>query len=166
MRRVRTRARVFRSTNPDGQYHQRRQHSGHRQQSHTMLSQDDDLADIFSIPSQFRTLPPLKDEVVTATSISQDETIEECLPLLTAALDARENPLAYNEFGIPKLRIEDHAEFLRNNLARFPARAVGLDASRPWLVYWGLMGLYFLGENIAFARSRCVTMQSCSSCYC
>jgi protein farnesyltransferase subunit beta len=158
MRRVRTRAQFIRSTNPDGQNHQRRQQPGHRQQTHTMLPQDDDLADIFSIPSHFRTLPPLRDEVVSATSIAQDETIDECLPLLAVALDARENPLAFNQFGIPKLRVEDHAEFLRNNLARFPARAVGLDASRPWLVYWGLMGLHFLGENIAFARSRCVAM--------
>lgn len=109
---------------------------------------------MFSIPSHFCEEPPLQDDIISATSEAQRETIEECLPLLTTAQDSGVNPLDFNEFGIPSLRSEDHIDFLRGNLSQFPARFVGLDASRPWLVYWALMGLKFLGEDVEPMRRR------------
>jgi len=31
---------------------------------------------------------------------------------------------------------------------------VGVDSSRPWMVYWALMGLHLLGEDVVPFRSR------------
>lgn len=106
------------------------------------------------VPFQFRTLPPLTDDLMTQTSEAQEKTLEECLPLLRAAGDPTRNPFDFNEFGLPELRSEDHIDFLHENLSQFPSAFVGLDASRPWLIYWGLMGLYFLGEDVTPMRRQ------------
>ena len=131
-----------------------------QRQTPTMLHQEENEDEIFIIPAHFRNESPIEDGIISASSEAQQETVNECLPLLTAALNPQCNPLDFNEFGLPTLRIEDHVSFLRQNLSRFPAKFVGLDASRPWLVYWGLMGLYFLGEETGSMRSRFV----CSPC--
>jgi len=106
------------------------------------------------VPHHFLTPPPLQDELTTQTSEAQQKTLEECLPLLRAAGDPTRSPFDFNEFGLPELRKEDHIDFLHENLSVFPAPYVGLDASRPWLVYWGLMALYFLGEDVMPMRER------------
>lgn len=106
------------------------------------------------VPPHFLQRPPLQDDLTTPTSEAQEETLKECLPLLRAAGDASRSPFDFNEFGMPELRREDHVDFLHDNLSQFPAPFVGLDASRPWLAYWGLMGLYLLGEDVTPMRQR------------
>lgn len=114
-----------------------------------------DIADFPArVPQHFLRGPPLQDDLTTPTSEVQEKTLEECLPLLGAAGDATRNPFDFNEFGLPELRRDDHVDFLHENLSQFPARFVGLDASRPWLAYWGLMGLYLLGEDVTVMRRR------------
>jgi protein farnesyltransferase subunit beta len=108
------------------------------------------------VPYHFLQMPPLQDELTTPSSEVQDDTLAECLPLLRAAGDPSRSPFDFNEFGLPELRREDHIDFLHENLSQFPAPFVGLDASRPWLAYWGLMGLYFLGEEVTIMRRRYV----------
>lgn len=108
----------------------------------------------FQIPPYFLQNPPLVDSFQTKTSAVQDETVQECLPLLSAINDASRNPFDFNEFGIPNLEKEKHIEFLHENLSEFPAQFVGLDASRPWMIYWALLGLYLLGEDVSVFRAR------------
>ena len=106
------------------------------------------------VPAHFLQRPPIQDDLSTSTSEAQEETLKECLPLLRAAGDPSRSPFDFNEFGMPELRREDHVDFLHDNLSQFPAPFVGLDASRPWLAYWGLMGLYLLGEDVTPMRQR------------
>jgi protein farnesyltransferase subunit beta len=108
----------------------------------------------FQIPRYFGQLPPLIDDLKTQTSTVQGETIEECLPLLNAVNDASLNPSDFNEFGLPILEREKHVEFLQENLLEFPHYFVTIDASRPWMVYWALLGLHLLGEDVSTFRSR------------
>lgn len=112
----------------------------------------------FGVPPTFLNPPLLQDNIQTQTSDAQEATIRECLPLLGAALNPARSPFDFNEFGVPELRREDHVDFLHENLAEFPAPFVGLDAARPWLVYWGLMGLFFLGEDVSAMRQRFVVI--------
>jgi protein farnesyltransferase subunit beta len=107
-----------------------------------------------SIPSYFREVPSIVDSLETETSKLQDATLKECLPLLRALADPNRNPFDFNAFGIPALEREDHVGFLHDNLEEFPAPFVGIDASRPWMVYWALAALYMLGEDITSFRSR------------
>ncbi|EXJ60109.1 protein farnesyltransferase subunit beta [Cladophialophora yegresii CBS 114405] len=110
----------------------------------------------YQIPFYYRCEPPLPDDLETETSIVQDKTVKECLPLLNEVDDASRSPFDFNEFGLPNLEKEKHIGFLHDNLGEFPAPFVGLDASRPWMVYWALLGLYLLGEDISVFRSRVV----------
>ena len=107
-----------------------------------------------SIPAHFYDPPALSDTLETNTSRQQEDTLEECLPLLKAFDDPKRSPFDFNEFGLPALEREDHIGFLLENLGEFPAPFVGLDASRPWMVYWALFALYLLGEETAIYRSR------------
>ncbi len=107
-----------------------------------------------SIPAHFRKPAVLLDSLETETSSLQAATVDECLPLLNAVDDSSRNPFDFNEFGIPELKREEHISFLHDNLDEFPAPYVGLDASRPWMVYWALLGLYLMGEDISPFRSR------------
>ena len=119
------------------------------------MAQDYDLSDLpVHIPEYFLKPPPLVDELETETSQVQQETIAECLPLLAAVANPVNSPLDFNDYGVPSLKRESHVAFLEQNLARFPAQFVGLDASRPWMVYWGLVGLYLLGEDVSVKRER------------
>jgi protein farnesyltransferase subunit beta len=106
------------------------------------------------IPPYFQKAPPLVDHLETETSIVQEETIKDCLPLLNQIDDPKYSPYDFNEFGLPCLEKDKHVEFLLENLAEFPAPFVGIDASRPWMVYWALLGLYLLGEDVSRFRSR------------
>lgn len=107
-----------------------------------------------SIPSYFYELPAIVDSLDTETSRLQDDTLKECLPLLRALADPSRNPFDFNAFGIPALEREDHVSFLHDNLEEFPAPFVGIDASRPWMVYWALSALYMLGEDVTSFRLR------------
>lgn len=106
------------------------------------------------VPEIFLRSPLLQDSESTPTSEAQRETIDECLPLLGGVTDPSRNPFDFNEYGFPNLNQDDHIAFCHENLAQFPAPFVGLDASRPWLVYWGLLSLYLLGEDINSLRQR------------
>jgi hypothetical protein len=121
-----------------------------------------------TIPSAFSTPPPIRDSLVTATSAAQDKNIEETLPLIKAAAEGNRDPLEYNKYSVPRLDRLQHIDFLTDALAEYPARFVGIDASRPWMVYWGLMGLHLLGEDVTDYRTRLVPPQllqfgSCAS---
>lgn len=79
----------------------------------------------------------------TESSDLQDETAEECLPLLTG----NHGLVEVNEYGLPKLDRKRHAKFLKSALGRLPSPFVMLDASRPWMFYWCAMGLHLIGED-------------------
>src|SRR6202012_1829712 len=73
------------------------------------------------------------------------------------ALDGLEyfEPEDIGERGVPRLNRPRHTRFVRAALtARFPQAFVGLDASRPWLVYWGLTALSVLGVDVTEHRGR------------
>lgn len=137
--------------------HAHRQKPGHNRMTATEAS-------FFPVPRHFSTTPIIKDLLVTKTSIDQDETVRECLPLLKCLDDPTRDPFDFNGNGVPPLDREEHVVYLQNALEEFPAAFVGADASRPWMVYWGLMGLYLLGEDVTEYRSRVVksftTMQN------
>lgn len=87
----------------------------------------------------------------TNTTEAQDKVTAECLPLL-ANPSSLQVPL--NAYGLPHLRREQHASFLLSNLAALPAPYQAMDASRPWLFYWSLAGLAFLGHEVSTYRDR------------
>ncbi|KAG8530915.1 uncharacterized protein KY384_004272 [Bacidia gigantensis] len=86
---------------------------------------------------------PVKDELVTETSIRQDEVVEECLPLLA------DDPLS-----VPHLRRDDHTAFLKDRLHN--ATHIAYDASRPWILYWCLTGLCALGQDVTVYRQSVI----------
>ena len=101
------------------------------------------------VPELFTSLPPIRDPLVTDTSLSQDETAEDCLPFHDGT-----NAGLYdlNAKGIPRLRRGDHVQFLNNAIQN--AKYIAYDPQRPWLVYWCLTGLGVLGENLVEWRDR------------
>lgn len=105
-----------------------------------------------NVPALFRTRPPIRDSLTTETSIVQDETVRECLPLLAGA--GTRSLFDYNEHGVPSLEREKHIDYLHERLGQLPAGFVAFDAARPWLIYWTLTGLCLLGENVDQYRSR------------
>ncbi|KAL9623735.1 MAG: hypothetical protein Q9160_001965 [Pyrenula sp. 1 TL-2023] len=103
----------------------------------------------FKIPSHFTKPSRFRDSLRTQTSKVQDEVVAAALPLLTAALNPSSDPFESNPHGVPRLNREEHVEFLQGGLEEFPAQMVGLDASRPWMVYWSMTGLWLLGEDMS-----------------
>lgn len=116
------------------------------------MAHSDDFAS--STPVYFRQPPSLLDSLETQTSVLQSDTLKECLPLLKGVEGPARNPFDFNEFGLPSLEKEDHIQFLLENLEEFPAPFVGIDASRPWMVYWALLALSLLGQDVSSFRSR------------
>lgn len=108
-----------------------------------------------AIPSLFATQPPLLDELQTDTSRAQAEVVGRCIPLLRGQESAGVC-LPLNRHGVPSLARELHVEYLLDALGEYPGRFVGLDASRPWMVYWALTGLALLGEDVSLFRKRYV----------
>ena len=103
----------------------------------------------FNISRWFTHPPPLRDRLKTESSALQDEVVASCLPLINAALDPSQNPFDYNQHGLPSLSRRQHVDFLRDSLeGEYPAKFIGIDASRPWILYWALNGLALLGEDI------------------
>ncbi|KAL1958166.1 hypothetical protein VTO42DRAFT_5021 [Malbranchea cinnamomea] len=113
-----------------------------------------DPAPLAGIPSLFTNLPTIRDALVTETSQTQDETVEQCLPFLKGRSSSLYAP--FSEFGLPRLYRHVHIAFLYDALETFPAKFVGLDASRPWMVYWALAGLYLLGEDVSKLRKQVI----------
>lgn len=105
-----------------------------------------------NVPSIHTSLPPIRDALSTESSDSQNETIEECLPYL-AGIGIR-SLFDYNGHGIPSLDREKHIEYLHDRLGELPSAYVAYDAARPWLLYWTLVGLCLLGEDVDQYRSR------------
>lgn len=116
------------------------------------------MDDDFTSPvNPFLVQPPtLRDPLVTASSTLQDATLAECLPLLNGLNQPTENPFDYDERGVKQLERDSHVAFAEDALAPFPAPYVTIDASRPWMIYWALTALYYLGEDTDSFRSRVV----------
>lgn len=111
-------------------------------------------------PNRQEDLPPwlqtatvnlFHDDLETTTSEAQQKTTAECLPLLTGQ---HPQSVELNSHGIPHLRRQKHADFLRGALGELPAPYQVVDASRPWLFYWSLGGLSFLGEEVSEYREQ------------
>ena len=92
--------------------------------------------------SMWTSHPQIQDFWATETSATQDETVE----LVLQCFD--------EEGDLPSLDVESHVQFLHQCLQTMPGQMVGLDASRPWQLYWTLAGLSVLGEDISQYRSR------------
>lgn len=100
------------------------------------------------------TSSPIEEDFQTESSYLQQETADECLPLLTAF-----SPVS-NDFGLPSLAREKHIRFLRRALGRLPGGFSSLDASKPWMLYWALNGLALLGEDMTQFRHRSVCLHA------
>jgi protein farnesyltransferase subunit beta len=108
------------------------------------------------VPKLFTSLPVLHDPLKTVSSDIQDSTIQECLPFLAGSKDPQKSAFSFNAHGVPGLDRKAHIEFLHSSLGELPSGFVAVDASRPWMLYWALTGLYLLGEDISVYRERCV----------
>ncbi|OJJ44076.1 hypothetical protein ASPZODRAFT_135526 [Penicilliopsis zonata CBS 506.65] len=108
------------------------------------------------VSTLFTVRPLIRDPLVTETSQLQDETVDVCLPFLQGTAAAQKPP--FNVHGVPALQRDSHVAYLYDSLEDYPAGFVGLDASRPWMVYWALAGLSLLGEDVTkFRRRVCAT---------
>lgn len=129
-----------------------------------MSDYNDDATTQKSIPTHFHRLPPIVDEYSTRTLDQQQHTIQECLPFLNGITNPSPNISYIGDFGQPYLTRDLHVDFAHDTLSGFPAAFVGIDASRPWFIYWALTTLYLLGENETAYRSRYVTQRD--TCWC
>ncbi|RPB28749.1 terpenoid cyclases/Protein prenyltransferase [Terfezia boudieri ATCC MYA-4762] len=99
----------------------------------------------------FTTLPLLRDSLETKTSMDQDAVADCCVKIHSDPL----NPLHH-------LNREAHIEFLEAGLGidedgeQLSPGFVALDASRPWILYWCLIGLFCLGVDLAPYRERLI----------
>lgn len=107
-----------------------------------------------STPMLFATWPPIRDPLETGTSVLQDDTIRECLPLLAGIQPSSRFASDPNAHHVPKLERAKHVEYLHHSLQGLSAKHVGYDASRPWIIYWALLGLCLLGEDVKQYRER------------
>lgn len=124
------------------------------------LSSEGYSASVADISTSFR---PIRDSLETRTSILQDETMQQCLPLLERTEESPRHSLASSTSGIPRLEREKHVEYLRQCLGKLPAGYVAFDASRPWILYWVLAALCLLGEDVQPYKERCLKMWCTSS---
>ncbi|KAI0421615.1 hypothetical protein EKO27_g814 [Xylaria grammica] len=104
------------------------------------------------VPDLFTASPPVKDSLVTDTSISQDAVASSCRAFLAGAQEG----IRVNRYGVPSLGRERHIRFLEKNLETLPAAFKAADASRPWIFYWCLNGLVLLGVDVSKYRDRLV----------
>lgn len=103
---------------------------------------------------------PIRDSLETGTSKLQDDTLEVVLPFLEG------NPHGFplNSCGLPKLQRQSHINMLKMGLGDYPAPFAAMDASRPWIVYWGLQGLSALGYDISNYQKQYVKPKSGAQC--
>ncbi|KAL5113512.1 CAAX farnesyltransferase (FTase) subunit beta [Pleosporales sp. CAS-2024a] len=87
---------------------------------------------------------PIRDDYTTETLNVQHDCHEVILPFL----EGNPNDFSLNAHGIPKLQRDRHAPWIFKILGDYPARASGADASRPWMIYWGLQSMTALGLDI------------------
>ena len=99
-----------------------------------------------SVPGLSAPEPRIRDALKTETSKAQDETVQSCLPLL-AGDDVESG-------AVPRLERQRHIAFLQGSLGNLPSGFVAADASRPFMLYWALTGLYLLGEDVSKYRER------------
>ena len=116
------------------------------------------------MPDLFTQAAPVRDRLRTETSLLQDHTVRECLPLLAGTHASNPSPDGGNACGVPRLERRRHVEFLEEGLEEMPGGFVGYDASRPWIVYWAMAGLSLLGEDAAEYRERYVFFMGSVSC--
>ncbi|CAO2655793.1 Nn.00g045960.m01.CDS01 [Neocucurbitaria sp. VM-36] len=93
---------------------------------------------------------PIRDALETATSQVQDDTYDVILP----CLEGNPNDFPLNAFGIPKLQRERHFVMLKMVLGDYPGKFAMMDASRPWILYWGLQSMTALGLDISGYQKR------------
>ncbi|KIW02375.1 uncharacterized protein PV09_06197 [Verruconis gallopava] len=134
--------------------------AGRRRSRVVELQDDDNLAEVGTpatddafpfIPPLFTKPPPIKDGLMTETAELQDATVEECVQLLAEP----EGDL--NLHGVSTLARAKHVKFLKMQIAGpFPKGFVALDASRPWMLYWALTGLYLLGEDVSVYKEQVI----------
>lgn len=114
----------------------------------------DDAIAMDSTDTLFYGLPPIVDDHSTRSLELQQQTVRECLPLLIGTKGSLHGTVDFDEFGRPQLTRDLHVDFAHDTLGGFPAAFVGIDASRPWFIYWALTSLYLLGEDQTAYRSR------------
>ncbi|KAJ6032709.1 hypothetical protein N7540_003441 [Penicillium herquei] len=107
------------------------------------------------IPVLFTQPPAIRDPLVTETVDLQDATLDKCLPFLKGIQSSQKGP--FNACGVPALQRDDHVVYLFDSLEDYPASFVILDASRPWMAYWGLTGLFLMGEDPTRFRERLIS---------
>ncbi|KAL1847644.1 CAAX farnesyltransferase (FTase) subunit beta [Diaporthe australafricana] len=103
------------------------------------------------IPDLFTSQPPVRDELQSATTVAQDDTVRLCLPFLSG-----EKHDGCNDYGVPHLGRERHIKFLHKQLGSLPAPFIAADASRPWFLCWSLNGLSLLGEDVSCYRATLI----------
>lgn len=104
-----------------------------------------------AIPAMFLHPSYLEDELVTISSEAQKKVRQVCMELLSGQ---GQTITEVNSHGIPRLQRRKHAKFLRDALGPYPSQFAAMDASRPWMIYWALAGLSFLGEDVSRYRQR------------
>ncbi|KAG8157478.1 hypothetical protein KVR01_012520 [Diaporthe batatas] len=103
------------------------------------------------IPDLFTSLPPVRDDLQSETTVAQDDTVSLCLPFLSGEKNG-----SCNDHGLPRLDRERHVRFLHKQLGKHPAPFVAADASRPWFLCWSLNGLSLLGEDVSSYRAAVI----------
>lgn len=116
-----------------------------------LIDRSTDIHIAAMIPDMFTSPPPVRDDLHTTTSISQDQTVELCLPFLSG-----EKHDETNAHGIPHLDRERHIRFLHKQLGKLPPPFMAADASRPWFLYWCLNALRLLGEDVSSYRESLI----------
>ncbi|KAI0183177.1 terpenoid cyclases/protein prenyltransferase alpha-alpha toroid [Xylaria flabelliformis] len=104
------------------------------------------------VPDLFTTQPPIKDSLVTDTSVRQNTVENNCRTFLAGTRES----IPVNRHGVPSLGRERHIKFLEKNLGNLPSMFQAADASRPWIFYWCLNGLVLLGADVSKYRDGLV----------
>ncbi|KAK5097163.1 CAAX farnesyltransferase (FTase) subunit beta [Lithohypha guttulata] len=120
------------------------------------MDSTDEFEPFMTIPPHLVRWPAIRDTLSSSTSQLQAQTIAECLPLLNAINNPSSNPFDFDEHGQHNLNRADHIKFIRDGLQALPAQFVAMDASRPWLMYWSLLSLYVLGEDVKPLQSSII----------
>lgn len=99
---------------------------------------------------------PIRETYETETSKVEQKTREVILPFL----EGNPNDFTLNTYGVPRLQREQHATMLKKVLGDYPHQFTPMDASRPWIVYWGLQSMTALGLDIHPHQKRYVGLLS------
>ena len=110
------------------------------------------------VPLLFTSSPPVQDSLKTESSIALNEATQDCLPLLAVEESNADAHVAFNHHGVPRLERQKHAAYLHKALGNLPPGFVMADASRPWMLYWALLGLHLLGHDVSTYRERSVAL--------